>query len=148
MTVDDELYADRTPTYLTRFVGRESEIETVAGLLSRHRVVTLCGVGGAGKTRLAIEVARSIRESGREGGAPPEVYWVPLDAVTDPAEVPSTVADRVSVSGPVSGTAIGLRNALRHHPALLVLDNCEQVAAACRALLEDLLPSVRRSACW
>ena len=141
MTVDQELHADRLPTYLTRFVGRESEIETVATLLEKGRMVTLCGVGGAGKTRLAIEAAKRIRESPPPAAdTPPEVYWVPLGAVTDPAEVTAAVADSVSVSGSVSGTTTGVVNALQDQPALLVLDNCEQVAEACQVLLEGLLP--------
>ncbi len=52
MTVDKELFADTLPTYLTRFVGRDREIATVLSMLHPGRLVTICGVGGAGKTRL------------------------------------------------------------------------------------------------
>ena len=58
MTVDKELFGDTLPTYLTRFVGRDREIATLLSLLHPGRLVTVCGVGGAGKTRLAIEVAK------------------------------------------------------------------------------------------
>ena len=51
MTTEQRLFVDRLPIYLTRFVGREREIGAVEHLLNRHRVVTVCGVGGAGKTR-------------------------------------------------------------------------------------------------
>ena len=80
VTVDKELFADTLPTYLTRFVGRGREIATVLSMLHPGRIVTVCGVGGAGKTRLAIEVAKRSRDrsgSIENGG---EVYWVPLGA--------------------------------------------------------------------
>ena len=68
MTVDKELFADTLPTYLTRFVGRDREIATVLSMLHPGRLVTICGVGGAGKTRLAIEVAKRSRARSRVDG--------------------------------------------------------------------------------
>ena len=67
MTVDKELFADTLPTYLTRFVGRDREIATVLSMLHPGQLVTVCGVGGAGKTRLAIEVAKRSRARSRVG---------------------------------------------------------------------------------
>ena len=61
MTIDKELFADTLPTYLTRFVGRDREIAAVLSMLHPGRLVTVCGVGGASKTRLAIEVAKRSR---------------------------------------------------------------------------------------
>ena len=58
VSVDGELFGDTLPTYLTRFIGRDLEIRAVQSLMSSSRLVTVCGVGGAGKTRLAIEVAQ------------------------------------------------------------------------------------------
>jgi hypothetical protein len=85
VTVDEELFADTLPTYLTRFVGRDWEIATVLSMLHPGRLVTVCGVGGAGKTRLAIEAAkRSRAHSGTVEVY--EVSWVPLVAVGDPTE--------------------------------------------------------------
>ena len=78
MTVDKELFADTLPTYLTRFVGRDREIAAVLSMLHPGRLVTVCGVGGAGKTRLAIEVAKRSRASSGTMGHGGEVYWVPL----------------------------------------------------------------------
>ena len=88
---DRELFSDRLPTYLTRFVGREQELDALVAR-SAARLVTICGVGGAGKTRLAIELAKRLRtrESVGTGGT---TYWVPLATVTDPSDVPAAVAE-------------------------------------------------------
>ncbi len=138
MSTEQRLFVDRLPIYLTRFVGREREIGAIEHLLNRHRVVTLCGVGGAGKTRLAIEFANRLRSAPGDGPTR-SVYWVPLDAATEPDEVRAALAAGVSTFGTVSPTATGLVRALRQQRALLVLDQCEQVAAACRAVLADIL---------
>ncbi len=98
MTVDKELFADTLPTYLTRFVGREREIATVLSMLHPGRLVTVCGVGGAGKTRLAIEVAKRSRAGYGPSEDGCEVYWVPLGAVADPTEVPSAVATGIGLA--------------------------------------------------
>jgi predicted ATPase/DNA-binding CsgD family transcriptional regulator len=138
MTVDKELFGDTLPTYLTRFVGRDREIGTVLSLMLPGRLVTVCGVGGAGKTRLAIEAAKRHRtRSGvtEDGGG---VYWVPLGAVVDPTQVPAAVATGIGLAGQNRPIAQVLR-ALRDRQALLVLDNCEHVASVCRELLASLL---------
>jgi predicted ATPase len=138
VTVDKELFADNLPTYLTRFVGRDREISAVLSMLHPGRLATICGVGGAGKTRLAIEVAKRhrVRSGATQGGG--EVYWVPLAAVVDPSEVPTTVATGIGLAGQDRPLAPVLR-ALRDRQALLVMDNCEQVAGACQELLASLL---------
>ena len=132
MTVDKELFADTLPTYLTRFIGREHEIATVLSMLHRGRLVTICGVGGAGKTRLAIEVAKRSRAGYGLTGDGGEVYWVPLGAVADPTEVPAAVATGIGLTGPLGDRPLApVLRTLRDRGALLVLDNCEQVGAAC-----------------
>jgi predicted ATPase len=138
MTVDKELFGDTLPTYLTRFVGRDREIATVLSLLHPGRLVTISGVGGAGKTRLAIEVARQSRA--RSGAI--QVYWVPLDAVVDPTDVRATVATGIGLPGEVGDRPLApILRALTEQRALLVLDNCEQVSGACRELVGSLLTS-------
>jgi predicted ATPase/DNA-binding CsgD family transcriptional regulator len=139
VTVDKELFADTLPTYLTRFVGRDREIATVLSMLHPGRLVTICGVGGAGKTRLAIEVAKRCRA--RSGSAADgDVYWVPLGAVMDPAQVAAAIATGIGVTGAVGDRALApVVRTLRDRQSLLVLDNCEQVGAACRELVASLL---------
>jgi predicted ATPase/DNA-binding CsgD family transcriptional regulator len=135
MTVDKEPFPDTLPTYLTRFVGRDREIATVLAMLRRGRLVTICGVGGSGKTRLAIEAAKRIRAGHGE-----EVYWVPLGAVVDPTEVRAALAGGVGLPGQLGDRPLApVLRALAEQQALLVLDNCEHVAEECQELLTSLL---------
>jgi non-specific serine/threonine protein kinase len=140
VTVDKELFADTLPTYLTRFVGRDREIATVLSMLHPGRLVTVCGVGGAGKTRLAIEVAKRCRARSRTSEDGGEAYWVPLGAVVAPSQVPAAIATGIGVTGAVGDNALApIVRALTDRHAMLVLDNCEQVGAACRDLLASVL---------
>ena len=142
MTVDKELFGDTLPTYLTRFVGRDREIATVLSLLLPGRLVTVCGVGGAGKTRLAIEVAKRSREGSAGMHDAREVYWVPLGAVIDPADVPAAVAAGIGLPGQLGDRPLApIVRALTNRRAMLVMDNCEQVASACEELIAALLTS-------
>jgi non-specific serine/threonine protein kinase len=140
MTVDKELFGDTLPTYLTRFVGRDGEISTVLSMLRPGRLATICGVGGSGKTRLAIEVAKRSRI--RSGTIEDyEVYWVPLGAVIDPTEVRAAVAAGVGIPDQLGGDRplAPIVRALTDRRALLVLDNCEQVGDACQELVASLV---------
>jgi hypothetical protein len=84
VTVDKELFADTLPTYLTRFVGRDREIAAVLSMLYPGRLVTVCGVGGAGKTRWRSRVrsaAGSARRRPRNSttctGCRSLQWWIP-----------------------------------------------------------------------
>ncbi|HWI01928.1 MAG TPA: AAA family ATPase, partial [Propionibacteriaceae bacterium] len=139
MTVDQELFADTLPTYLTRFIGRSQELQDLV-ILARFRLVTICGVGGIGKTRLAIELAKILRANSFAHSRFSDTFWVPLVGVTNSADVPAAVAAGIGLQGPTGDHAVlALANTLRDRPALLVLDNCEHIAAACRELLTTLL---------
>lgn len=136
MAVDGELFADRLPTYLSQFVGRQDEVDEVSERIAGRRFVTITGIGGAGKTRLAIEVAKRWRSMQPLG----QVVWVPLSTVTDPGAIAAAAAAAAGVDGGSGARASpALVNALSQPPALLVLDNCEQIADGCRALVADLL---------
>jgi predicted ATPase/DNA-binding NarL/FixJ family response regulator len=112
------------PTQLTSFVGRQQDLAALGALLKDHRLVTLIGPGGSGKTRLALELASSAATS--DGT---RVWLVDISATSDPALVPQVVAAAVGASG--SGSPIdSLLERLGTSTGLLVLDNCEQVAPA------------------
>jgi predicted ATPase/DNA-binding CsgD family transcriptional regulator len=142
MTVDKELFADTLPTYLTRFVGRDREIATVLSMLRPGRLVTVCGVGGSGKTRLAIEVAKRSRARSGAMHDARVVYWVPLGAVVDPTEVGAAVATGIDLPGQLGDRPLAqVVRVLKDRRALLVLDNCEQVSAGCQELVASLSAS-------
>ena len=118
---------------LTSFVGRHAEIDAATELLERHRLVTLTGPGGAGKTRLAAQVAASRSDRYPEG-----VWWVDLATVSDGTAVAETIAD--AVGAPVVG---GRGHALRTHLAtwrsLLCLDNAEHLLDGVASTVEAVL---------
>ena len=108
------------------FVGRERELATLGELLERHRLVTVTGTGGAGKTRLVTEYA--VRAATRY---PDGVVVAELAAVTDPALVPATVAAAFGVRAEAGASLVDAVVAYATgRRALLVLDNCEHVVAA------------------
>jgi len=116
---------DNLPAVRTDIVGREQEIAAACEALRREGagVVTLTGLGGTGKTRIALEVARTLRDELEHG-----VCLVDLASVRDPALIASTVAAALGVAeSPGRSTADALTDSLRHRQMLLVLDNFEQV---------------------
>lgn len=133
-----EISTGGLPTYLTRFVGRRDELADLADLVRRGaRVITLCGVGGSGKTRLAVETTRALAEDRSLGFE--HVGWVPLAGVVDPADVAWSAAAALSLRDEPLQPADALAGWLGAQPALLVLDNCEVVAGAVVDLVTGLL---------
>lgn len=123
------------PTPLTALVGRGREVADVLDALTSHRLTTLVGAGGAGKTRVAVEAAQRAVDRFPDG-----VWWVDLAPLFDPGLVAQTVAVAVGVddTSARSREAVLVEH-LAQTNALLVLDNCEHLAAACPALVERLL---------
>ncbi|HEU4421379.1 MAG TPA: LuxR C-terminal-related transcriptional regulator [Pilimelia sp.] len=121
------------PVQLTSFVGRSAEIDTVGDLLARHRLVTLTGPGGAGKTRLAARVA-----AGQGDSYPDGLWWVDLAGLTDGTAVAEAMAAAVGVPA-VGGPLHALTAHLAGRRVLLCLDNAEHllddVAGAAEAVL-------------
>src|SRR5207249_796990 len=113
------------PHYLTSFVGRRTELLGLKSLLARSRMVTLTGPGGAGKSRLAAELCRASLNRWPQG-----IWWVELAPVSDPGQVASAAVGVLELPG--RGPAEDRLMAwFADGPALLVLDNCEHLAAAC-----------------
>jgi predicted ATPase/class 3 adenylate cyclase/DNA-binding CsgD family transcriptional regulator/tetratricopeptide (TPR) repeat protein len=126
------------PGQLTAFVGRDAEMAELRDLLAQHRLITLSGAGGCGKTRLALQLAAEVAEK-HPGGT----WWVELAGVTDPELVTANVANAIGVRAePERPLVETMADYLAGHEALLVLDNCEQVLAPSARLVEELLRSV------
>jgi len=118
-------------------LGRDEDIAAVEGLLRSSRAVTVVGPGGLGKTRLAHAVSRRAEQR--------IVYFVPLAGVTEDADVAAEVASALgagALSGSASGDPVtGMLGVLGSGPALLVLDNCEQVVRGAADLVQALVSS-------
>jgi diguanylate cyclase (GGDEF)-like protein len=122
------------PLPRTHFIGRGSDRARLVAAVAEHRLVTLIGPGGVGKTRVALEVAREL------GPAYPDGAWfVDLTAVTDAGElaafVSSTLKGLVAPNREIAEVVASLRGA----NALLVLDNCEHLVEACAGFVQELL---------
>jgi predicted ATPase len=119
----------------TSFIGRESEVAELQAAVKAHRLVTLTGVGGVGKTRLAVEVAARLADEFPDG-----VWFFELAAVTDPAAVPDAVAAVLGITQqPGRSVAQSVAAALEGRVRLLVFDNCEHVLDAAADLIEAVL---------
>src|SRR4051794_36888315 len=129
-TVDVDQEQDRLPAELTRLVGRDRELDELCDALPTTRLLTLVGVGGAGKSRLALALARAQDASPR---------YAELGAVHDPALLPQAVAAALGL-GEVAAVELPAAAARRLRGRdLLLLDNCEHVAGTCAALAARLL---------
>ncbi|MER6936102.1 LuxR C-terminal-related transcriptional regulator [Nocardioides sp. NPDC127514] len=128
------------PAELTEFIGRRQDRAEVRQLVTEGRLVTLTGLGGVGKTRLALRVARELQRSVRDG-----VWFVPLAELSDPLLIPEAtgavlgIHDRSSQFG-----MIRLTEYLRERDLILVLDNCEHLIEHCAVVADTLLRTCPR----
>jgi predicted ATPase/class 3 adenylate cyclase/DNA-binding CsgD family transcriptional regulator len=140
LRVSKAVASQRLPMQLTSFVGRNTELPQVRELLTQNRLVTLTGAGGAGKTRLAIQIAGQL--SGEFGDG---VWYVDLAPITDPELVPVTVARALGLPDqPGRSTMDTLTRFLADRQMLVVLDNCEHLLDASAALVNALLATAAR----
>jgi predicted ATPase len=129
---------DTTPGNLRRattsLIGRESEVAEIEAAVKAHRLVTLTGVGGVGKTRLAVEVAAHLADEFPDG-----VWVFELAAVTDPAAVPDAVAAVLGITQqPGNSVSESVASTLEGRSRLLVIDNCEHVVDSVADLVEAI----------
>ncbi len=128
------------PVPYSRFFGREDSLAHVLAMLDtpHTRLITLTGLGGSGKTRLALQVGAKLREPMQEA-----VWFVPLAAVSDPQRILDAIAELVSPSHPASLSSFErIVHALDSAPALLILDNFEHLAEQGALLLPPLLAAL------
>jgi predicted ATPase len=134
---------------LTSFIGRDDEVSRIVKALEEHRLVTLVGPGGAGKTRLASEAAATIVDSAADG-----IWLVELASVSDGADIPQTVLGSLGIREAhlldrrvqlTARDAIGrLQESLADKDAMLILDNCEHLVDASARLADQLLAECPR----
>ena len=124
------------PVQVSSFVGRDVELAEVRALVGGSRLVTLTGAGGAGKTRLGLQVAAGVAEEGGGEG----VWFADLAPLGDPDLVAVTVADVLGVrQEPGRPMLETLVEAVGRRSLLVVLDNCEHLIGACAKLADALL---------
>jgi predicted ATPase/DNA-binding winged helix-turn-helix (wHTH) protein len=126
------------PSSPTALIGRGDEVRHLASLLESHRLVTLVGAGGIGKSRLAQAVAQTEVQRWRDGA-----WWIELAGLGDGALLPYALAQQLGMSVPnPEAAAQGLVEFLASREMLLVLDNCEHLLESVAVLVERLLEAV------
>lgn len=129
------LHPNNLPLQLTSFIGRDAELTAVKALLSEHRLVTLIGTGGVGKTRLALQAGAQMLHDYADG-----VWFVDLSPVRDPQFVAAAVAKSFElVESPTVSMTDLVVGYLERRNALLIMDNCEHVVGEVAMLIEALL---------
>jgi predicted ATPase/class 3 adenylate cyclase len=127
--------SNNLPPQLTSFVGRDAVVAEVKALIEQHRLVTLTGAGGAGKTRCAIQVGAELLDGSGEG-----VWLAELAPISDPALVAKVVAQALNVqeqpNRPILDTVLAY---LKRKRLLLILDNCEHVIEEARRVVAAIL---------
>jgi predicted ATPase/DNA-binding CsgD family transcriptional regulator len=128
---------DNLPAEVTRFIGRRRELPAIVAAIERHRLVTLRGVGGVGKTRLALRAAADAANGFADG-----CWLIQLSSLQAPEFLARTVAGALGLPDEAAGDAPQvLAENLAERELLLVLDTCEHLTEACAELAALLLPA-------
>ena len=130
-----DVYRHNLPAQMTSFIGRKTELAEIKQALSAHRLVTLTGSGGAGKSRLSLQVGMECLQQFPDG-----VWQVELAPVTDAALVPQSLLSIFSLREDRHRSAVDvLIDYLRPKTLLIILDNCEHLIESCAQLSQALL---------
>jgi non-specific serine/threonine protein kinase len=125
------------PVEVTQFIGRRRELPAIGEAIERHRLVTLRGPAGVGKTRLALRAAADLRDSFADG-----CWLVQLSPLQDPELLARTVSEALGLPDEAAGDAPQvLAQNLAERELLLLLDTCEHLTEACAELAALLLPA-------
>ena len=139
----DSVETPNLPLQLTSFIGRGTQIADVRRLLADNRLVNLTGAGGAGKTRLAVEIAGRIGADFPDG-----VHYVDLAPVTRAKVVPVAVARALGLPDqPGRSTLHSVVRSIGERRMLLVVDNCEHLLEPAASLSTELLGAALRYDC-
>ncbi len=137
-----DVLPNNLPLQLKSFVGRESEIAEITALMGRHRLVTLVGSGGVGKTRTSLQVAANLLDDSGDG-----VWLIELAPFVSGDLIPSAVAQALGLALPPHGDPVAnISRALKSRHVLLVFDNCEHIVASAAHVVSTILrecPQVR-----
>jgi predicted ATPase/DNA-binding winged helix-turn-helix (wHTH) protein len=125
------------PQRLTALIGRDAELAELTQRLASHRLVTLAGPSGIGKTRLAIELGWRLQPSFRDS-----VWLIDLAPLSDPAVLTSAVATALGIELRSADPVETIATAIARRQTLLIFDNCEHLVGAVAALIEALLQRV------
>jgi predicted ATPase/class 3 adenylate cyclase len=136
-----DTFAHNLPLQRSSFIGREAETRTLRALLTDNRLVTVSGVGGCGKTRLALEVAAGEVEGFADG-----VFFADLSTLVEPSLVAATIAGLLRVPAGSTSGEDRLCEFLSDRHVLIVVDNCEHLLDACADVIDRLLSSCPRVA--
>lgn len=129
--------AGNVPTLRTKFFGRQEDVARVNAAIEQHRLVTIAGTGGVGKTRVAVEVAREASPRYPDGA-----WFVDLLELGDETDIASLVSTALKGIAPPRRDIENLIGALRERQLLLVLDNCEHIVEAVAIFVDDLLAAL------
>jgi predicted ATPase/class 3 adenylate cyclase len=139
-SLDNPELPNNLPELLSSFVGRDAELAEVRALIGDHRLVTLTGAGGSGKTRLAMQAAAELLDGEGEG-----VWLVELASVNDEEMVPIAVASVLGIQEMMEVSPLEtLVGALSKQDVLLILDNCEHLIGACSKFADEVLRNCAR----
>ena len=128
-------FPNNLPIHLTSFIGRENEIAEIKRELNEHRLVTLTGSGGTGKTRLSLQVAAELLEKFDHG-----VWFVELAPLTDPDLIPQTILSAIGIQEQQGKAPLDvLKEYFQEKQALIVLDNCEHLVTTSAQVVNTLL---------